>query len=292
MENKKRFFAFGCSMTKYAWPTWADIICDDFISRGKEAYNFANAGSGPMHTLYSVAYAKQKYNITEDDCVMIVWSSWTREDRIVGHKWSTWGNILNRNNDDPQTHILADIWTLELDVIKFVTAYQAVNDMVNVDFNGGFAVVENFDCISPDEDGTIDDMLFHKVVTTKLKNILPYRYPTDKTLWSRLAVEYDGHPSTNTHLDFVKQCVMIECPELKLMPQTERKVKEINRLVESHLLSYHDAGVLNARSFKDLMCNNLYGQINNIMWFDHPSLWKPIEDSACNMLDFFNDKLQ
>ena len=38
-----RFFAFGCSFTSYYWPTWADIIGQEFSDR---YYNLAMCGAG------------------------------------------------------------------------------------------------------------------------------------------------------------------------------------------------------------------------------------------------------
>jgi len=92
-KKYKRFFAFGCSMTDYWWPTWADIIGQEV----NEYYNFAQSGAGNEFIALQVAEANQRYNFSKDDLVMIMWSSTTREDRYVKQRWETPGNIYTQN---------------------------------------------------------------------------------------------------------------------------------------------------------------------------------------------------
>ena len=83
MKKYKRFFAFGCSITKYFWPTWADII-------GKEIpvyENWADLGAGNHYIFNSIVETNAKYKFDQDDLVIVMWSSIHREDRYKNNKW-------------------------------------------------------------------------------------------------------------------------------------------------------------------------------------------------------------
>lgn len=82
-KQYKRFFAFGCSFTNYAWPTWADIIGQDI-----PVYENWGARGGGNHFIFnSVVEAHTRHNFTKDDLVIIMWSSVSREDRYNNGKW-------------------------------------------------------------------------------------------------------------------------------------------------------------------------------------------------------------
>lgn len=79
----KRFFAFGCSMTNYYWPTWADII-------GKEIpfyENWGKGGAGNQFIFNSVVECSLRNFLSKDDLVGVMWTSCSREDRYVDNEW-------------------------------------------------------------------------------------------------------------------------------------------------------------------------------------------------------------
>ena len=93
-KNYKRFFAFGCSFTQYHWPTWANIISEEF----NESYNYGRTGAGNFFIYQSLIEAILKHKINKDDLVMIMFSNVTREDRFVKkHGWITPGNLYFQN---------------------------------------------------------------------------------------------------------------------------------------------------------------------------------------------------
>lgn len=96
MDNLKkynRFFAFGCSMTAYHWPTWADAIACEI----PESYNYGKSGGGNMFIACQVSEANIRHKFTKDDLVMIMWSGVSREDRYIKNSWLTPGNIYTQN---------------------------------------------------------------------------------------------------------------------------------------------------------------------------------------------------
>ena len=79
----KRFFAFGCSFTNYAWPTWADIIGQDI-----PVYeNWGARGGGNEFIFNSIIEADVRHKFNQEDLIMIMWSSTCREDRYSNNKW-------------------------------------------------------------------------------------------------------------------------------------------------------------------------------------------------------------
>jgi len=96
----KRFFAFGCSFTQYRWPTWCDIIAKD--NPDLEYYNIGKSGAGNTYIFNQINQYANKMNFDEHDLVMVLWSSFYREDRYMYEKggWKTPGNIYSQFDYD------------------------------------------------------------------------------------------------------------------------------------------------------------------------------------------------
>jgi hypothetical protein len=91
-NSDKRLFTFGCSFTKYVWPTWATIVGQEFL----EFENWGCVGAGNMFIFNALVEASITRNISSDDTVMIMWSSMPREDRYKNNRWLCPGNIYNQ----------------------------------------------------------------------------------------------------------------------------------------------------------------------------------------------------
>ena len=112
----RRLFAFGCSFTNYAWPTYADFLSYEF----DEYENWGFPGLGNRAIAERVAECHAKNNITKDDIVLVQWTShvrndfhtfqeieyskdkfihgWFRPTNKIG--WKTQGNIFSSGNLD------------------------------------------------------------------------------------------------------------------------------------------------------------------------------------------------
>jgi hypothetical protein len=87
-----RFFAFGCSFTSYAWPTWADIIGKEF-----EIYeNWGRVGAGNCFIFNSLVECDLRNTLTPQDTVVIMWTNVTRDD-LYTDEWVLLGNRYNRS---------------------------------------------------------------------------------------------------------------------------------------------------------------------------------------------------
>jgi len=96
-----RLFTFGCSYTSYAWPSWASLLSIDY----DEFYNWGLAGLGNRAIAERVAEAHQRHTFTNDDLIIIQWSSHLRNDWYHEHSlperrsnWKTAGSIFNYLN--------------------------------------------------------------------------------------------------------------------------------------------------------------------------------------------------
>jgi hypothetical protein len=90
MNPKGKLFTFGCSMTSYSWPTWADILGNEYISYE----NWGRGSAGNLFIFESIIECLEKNKITADDTVIILWSAITRMDY---YQFGTWSSIVNRS---------------------------------------------------------------------------------------------------------------------------------------------------------------------------------------------------
>lgn len=94
----KRIFAFGCSFTGYSWPTWADLLA--FENKEAEYFNYARAGLGNVGISCKLSQAHNTFKFNENDLILVMWSTFCREDRWVNGEWLTYGNVFNSEYDD------------------------------------------------------------------------------------------------------------------------------------------------------------------------------------------------
>lgn len=132
LKKYKRFFAFGCSFTNYAWPTWAD-----FIGRNVgEYYNFGNSGSGNMAIFQQFIQANKKYNFTKDDLVIIMWSNTTREDRYIDGCWRGVGNLETQGENPYMVKdFVIDYRGMFMRDIGYISAVKTILDKLLCDWD-------------------------------------------------------------------------------------------------------------------------------------------------------------
>lgn len=93
INDIQRVFTFGCSFTSYSWPTWADMLVQDFKNKGLTGKNFGRCGAGNYYMFIKFMEADQLYKFTDKDLILFCWTSFQREDRRYEGKWFTPGNI-------------------------------------------------------------------------------------------------------------------------------------------------------------------------------------------------------
>jgi hypothetical protein len=96
-KKYKRFFAFGCSFTGYIWPTWADILSKQMPDA--EFYNLGFSGGGNLFISNRIVETNQRFKFCDTDLVVIMWSTFCREDRYINY-WRCPGNIFTQSTYD------------------------------------------------------------------------------------------------------------------------------------------------------------------------------------------------
>ncbi len=89
-----RIFAFGCSLTQYFYPTWADIMLRLYKNKGYVGENWGRSGAGNMFISTRLWEANTIHKFNKDDIILLQWTSMFREDRYHMNKgWHTPGNF-------------------------------------------------------------------------------------------------------------------------------------------------------------------------------------------------------
>jgi hypothetical protein len=109
-----RLFSFGCSFTRYHWPTYADILAQGY----KEFFNWGQSGAGNFFIFNSLVECHKRHEIKSTDTVCVMWSSIAREDRYVKGNWLLSGSMYSQDIydtnfiekfSDPTGYLLRDL---------------------------------------------------------------------------------------------------------------------------------------------------------------------------------------
>lgn len=183
----KRIFTFGCSMSNFSWPTWADGLCYHFNTLGWETYNFANSGMGNEHIQQALTMADLKYNITDDDIICIQWSSWIREDRVwKDRSFSRAGSIIGC---DDFTDFVDNYFSLENYILKNINAIHAVNRSYNINYQGHIGPNEEF------RESTGDELLDEFISIDNKEKLFELNHPRELVVLTPQLNATDGHPN-------------------------------------------------------------------------------------------------
>ena len=90
-NQQGRLFTFGCSITKYLYPTWADIIgasWDYYENWGKPSF-------GNEFIFNSIIECNVRNKFTSNDTILIMWSGIVRIDYYLNH----WRSVNNKLPD-------------------------------------------------------------------------------------------------------------------------------------------------------------------------------------------------
>lgn len=119
----KRFFAFGCSFTSYIWPTWANILHKEMPNA--TLYNLGRAGSGNLMISCRISEANKRFKFNSDDLVMVLYTTFTREDRWMEGSWKPQGNIFSQR-------FYSEDWVKKFaDPIGYLIRDMAIIDITN-----------------------------------------------------------------------------------------------------------------------------------------------------------------
>lgn len=187
-----KIFIFGCSYTKYMWPTWADILKTEI---GDRVIVNAGCGLGNVAISHLMLESKLKEKWKHEDKIFVVWSSWNREDRFE-NRWLNRGSIFT--GDEYPQWFIDNFWSIENDCMKNMSTiifanlsmkidYQA--HMVDYDLNLAPSLNKNYEKFGYLEDNMPEKVLFDMDNNSQFNGIL----------------SYDSHPDIECHLNFANQ---------------------------------------------------------------------------------------
>ena len=207
MQN--RLFTFGCSFTRYKWPTWADALAPQY----NQHLNFAQGGAGNSFIVWSIAEAHARHNITSTDTVIVMWTSRDREDHYADDGWQTVG----AQDVDQKGSIIRDCANIQL-------AHMALNStgcdyyfLSMIDLN----IIDTQKVLQFDAILETYDVL--KTVRPSVHNII---YSGD---WHNAAFDNDYHPTPQQHIDYLDAVL----PELPVDGQTRLQFAAIDKRVRN-----------------------------------------------------------
>ena len=129
INQYKRIITFGCSWTKYFWPTWANVISEILEV---PLVNQGCAGIGNVAILHKMLAWDLEHGFDDTDLVLVNWSSFTREDRIKNGCWKTGGNIVRSRFYDDK--FIRNYWDEENDFVKNAGAIIMAGRLFNIDY--------------------------------------------------------------------------------------------------------------------------------------------------------------
>lgn len=213
-KKYKRVFTFGCSFTAWHWPTWADII--SYECPHAEFFNLGVSSAGNIFISQRINEAHLKYKFTQDDLVVIMWSTFFREDRYYANTWHFSGPIDMERHEygkewheksDPKGYLIRD-----LNLISLVTGFL---ENLKLDFYSMLSVpfTEVEECRSFHKD--IHDLYLNKdLLTLEMKGVWETTHPINWTgqaagalpsKWPNIGLEPDYHPTTLRYRSYLEK---------------------------------------------------------------------------------------
>lgn len=224
-----RIFTFGCSFTQYMWPTWASVLAFD---QQKPLYNFALPGLGNVGIMHRMIEADLKYKFTPEDEIYILWSSWSREDRVKNGNWLAEGSVFNRNNEVYYGYFLRKYWDIDNDIVKNATAIIAANKMYGNLIKWQAAGFEFFTNEAFETKSKKSTDYISSIYEPMLPKIEFIECEKQGFRYQKLQ---DCHPSVNDHIDIVADHIYRNL-NLTLRPETVSYFKSCHDKIEEMVI--------------------------------------------------------
>ena len=233
-EKYKRLFTFGCSMTSYGWPTWADIL-GQLIP---EHYRYGKSGAGNQFIACAITEANLKYKFNSDDLIMVMWTSVSREDRYKNNSWHVGGNVYTSDMiGDEYVQQWADTRYYLLRDLNYITLTHAFLENLNVDYDFlAMSSLTQLQLKGRDADFKNGADILDAYSST-LKLLKPGMLEKEfKGTWPQVPIMMRGNPSTHdyhptpaSHLSYLKKIY----PHWKVSKKIRKFVNEYQTRLEN-----------------------------------------------------------
>jgi hypothetical protein len=225
-----RLYTFGCSFTQYYWPTWADILGREF----DQFENWGQCGGGNQFIFNSITECLIKNKLNKNDTVVVMWTNVTREDRYVGHRWLTPGNVYTYQTVYDQTFVekFADVKGYYLRDLATIHAAKRMLDSYDISYIFTSMVpIKNSDQYNVNQVTELDEQfnLYSESLSIFRPSIFESIFNFD---WSSKPIvgqskRLNSHPTPGEHLEYVNKIL----PEFTVSNETEDWVSMINQKV-------------------------------------------------------------
>lgn len=220
-----RFFAFGCSYTRYAYATWADYVGVNF----DEYYNYGRGGASNNYILSRFIEADLTHKLNSDDLVIVMLTGFGRISYIPKSSkgyvdWVTNGDMFEyyRNTKDSNissflVNMYSDNWAIEFSwqaahTIKQILTSKniphkflmSINNRHYLDYDGSKwgrsdIIAESY----RNKTQSIYDLLD---VSESLDEWKERKFVNkDYTIWIEENNRLDCHPTQKMHFEFVRE---------------------------------------------------------------------------------------
>lgn len=243
---KERLFTFGCSYTRYYWPTWAEILGREY----EYFENWGQPGVGNRAIIEKLTECIMNNKITENDTVIIQWSDFHRFDvhmpmPSLPEGWAQGGNMLLAEDFDKTW--ISSVWN-EKSYIMHTLNFISLGIMVLESLPCKWYMTSIHDIkkdilTNPDKSVSIELVNYLKIFDHKnwLKPMdvffENYDFPIKELLNDRHVTEKDLHPIPIAHYAWLNEILV---PVVKKDPSEEWAIKAtdilMNECTHYHLL--------------------------------------------------------
>ncbi len=274
-SNKPRVFTYGCSITQHIWPTWADIVLHSARISGYSVFNAGLSGIGNTGIKRSVIQTHEKYRLNEEDLLLVMWTSFLREDRLSdfhshedpatqrhtkgsrGFRHTQSGNVLN--SPFYTKEFIRNYFNIEHYIINSISEISIVRKAFNLLFEGHFSIGEGLNAKDNLNDSRQHLRTHSKSVYAMLMNDLKlpnpwhigYKYRDNPPYSPYYAV--DGHPVPAEALEYVQNTIEPLLP-FPIHDATIRWVNTWNHLLQEQC---HEKWVRPKQDWQQLMSDKM-----------------------------------
>jgi len=245
----KRLFTFGCSLTYYTWPTWADLISPSY----DDYYNFGVMGMGNQFIHHTVYEANSIFDFNENDTVLVMFTHPFRNDSFILDKqdsklrWQSRGFIFQPNNDDVYTSAWRDnFWSPEQSYMNMWLAMKSIKTLLDSK-SVTYKLLPGISHMNAEGTAPLDvsNYKFVEPYYTQILDMLDVTTPLYNWSYNNYSREefysFDGviddHPTVKMHGEYVLECL----PELC----TSNTLNQINCLAKEVDLTSQENNWLN-----------------------------------------------
>lgn len=210
-NNKNRLFVFGCSLTSYNWPSWADYIGVNY----KEYYNYGRAGASNTYILNKFIEANELHKINSNDTVLVMLTGYGRCS-FWNNTWSTVGDIVNyveATGNPVMKHFLENLWNDGYGIYQSWVAIKTIKKILTLGniphrtmMGVDNSIFYRLDFLNNNVDKVkhmLDDINATLDIKGSLTEWIHQHYPNESHYFEDIK-ESDGHPSLNLHMNYAK----------------------------------------------------------------------------------------